>query len=38
VYWGLFDSRAAAQHAVATLPARLRSGGPAALAVSQILR
>jgi hypothetical protein len=38
MYWGLYDSRAAADQALGTVPATLRAAGPATLAVSQILR
>jgi hypothetical protein len=37
LYWGLFDSRAEAQHALAAIPAALRAAGQAPIAVSRLL-
>jgi hypothetical protein len=38
MYWGLYDTRSAAEQAMGTVPAALRTGGQAALPVSQIMR
>lgn len=38
MYWGLYDTRSAAEQAIGTIPAALRTGGQTALPVSQIMR